>query len=73
MKIIQKKLYKKDKENNDFIYFFFQLYLRKKISVKNYDLQNVYNYFLKKIHNTKIYNLDEEILFLEFEDKILNG
>lgn len=73
LKIIQKKLYKKDKENNDFIYSFIQLYLRKKISVKNYDLQNVYNYFLKKIHNTKIYNLDEEILFLEFEDKILNG
>jgi len=27
----------------------------------------------KKINNTKIYNLDEEALFMEFEDKILNG
>ena len=29
--------------------------------------------FLEKINNTKIYNLDEETLFMEFEDKILNG
>ena len=32
-----------------------------------------YNYFLKKISDTKRFNLDEESLFLEFEDKILNG
>ena len=28
---------------------------------------------LKKISDTKKFNLDEESLFIEFEDKILNG
>ena len=33
----------------------------------------IYNYFLKKINNTKIFNLDDETLFIEFEDRVLNG
>ena len=73
LKIIHKKLYKKDNTKDNFFYSFIQLYFRNKISIKNSYTQNVYNYFLKKIHNTKIYNLDEEILFMEFEDKIING
>ena len=32
-----------------------------------------YSYFLKKISNTKKYNLDEELLFSEFDEEILNG
>jgi DNA polymerase-3 subunit delta' len=31
------------------------------------------NYFLNKIKNTKIFNLDDETLFMEFEDRVLNG
>ena len=42
------------------------------ISIENINLMNSYHYFLKKIHYTKIYNLDEEILFMEFKDRILN-
>ena len=42
-------------------------------SIKDVKLTNVYNYFLKKINDTKIYNLDEESLFVEFEDKVING
>ena len=42
------------------------------MSIQNIDLINMYNYFLKKINTTKIFNLDEESLFMEFEDKILN-
>ena len=38
-----------------------------------YKINKFYNYFLKKIENTKTFNLDEETLFMEFEDKILNG
>ena len=30
-------------------------------------------HFLKRISYTKIFNLDEESLFMEFEDEILNG
>jgi len=32
-----------------------------------------YSYYLKKISNTKNFNLDEETLFLEFDEEILNG
>ncbi len=71
--IIKDKIYKKDKLINDIIYSFIELYFRNNISVRNISLLKSYHYFLKKIKNTKIYNLDEETLFLEFEDKILNG
>ena len=42
-------------------------------SSKNINLLESYHYFLEKINNTRTYNLDEETLFMEFEDKILNG
>ena len=32
-----------------------------------------YNYFIKRINDTKKFNLDEESLFAEFEYKVLNG
>ena len=31
------------------------------------------SYFIKKISDTKSFNLDEELLFLEFEEEFLNG
>ena len=33
----------------------------------------VFNYFIKKINNLKKFNLNEETLFLEFKEKLLNG
>ena len=71
--IIRDKIYKKDKSIIDIIYSFIELYFRNNISIKNINLINSYHYFLEKINYTKIYNLDEETLFMEFEDKILNG
>ncbi len=71
--IIKDKIYKKDKSIIEIIYSFIELYFRNNISSKNIRLLKSYHYFLEKINNTKIYNLDEEILFMEFEDKILNG
>ena len=71
--IIKNKLYKKDKMLSELIYSFIEIYFRKNINIKNIQLLNLYNLFLKKIINTKIYNLDEESLFMEFEDRILNG
>ena len=43
------------------------------MSVKNIKLLKIQNYFLKKISNTKIFNLDDETLLMEFDDKVLNG
>ena len=71
-KIIFDKKYKKDKSIKELIYFLIELYFRNNISIKNIDLMNMYKYFLKKINTAKIFNLDEESLFMEFEDKVLN-
>jgi DNA polymerase III subunit delta' len=71
-KIILDKKYKKDVLIKDLIYSLIELYFRNNVSIKNIELINMYNYFLKKINNTKIFNLDEESLFMEFEDKVLN-
>ena len=71
--IIKDKIYKKDKSITEIIYSFIELYFRNNISIENISLIKSYHYFLEKINNTRIYNLDEEILFMEFEDKILNG
>ena len=71
--IIKDKIYKKDKSIIEIIYSFIELYFRNNISSENINLLKSYHYFLKKINNTKIYNLDEEPLLMEFEDKILNG
>ncbi len=71
--IIKNKIYKKDKSIIEIIYSFIELYFRNNISIENISLLKSYHYFLEKINNTRIYNLDEETLFMEFEDKILNG
>ncbi|MDA9838655.1 DNA polymerase III [Candidatus Pelagibacter sp.] len=72
-KIIMEKLYKKNNSIKNLIYSLMEFYFRKNVSVTNIKLINSYNFFLKKIENTKTFNLDEETLFMEFEDSILNG
>ena len=71
-KIILDKKYKKDILIKDLIYSLIELYFRNNVSTKNIKLIKMYNYFLNKINNTKIFNLDEESLFIEFEYKVLN-
>ena len=71
--LIQKKYYKKDSSIKYLIFDFIEFYFNKinlNISFKFY---NEYVYFLKRMSDTKRFNLDEESLFIEFEDKILNG
>ena len=72
-KIIVDKLYKKNNSIKNLIYSLMEFYFRKNVSVTNMKLITSYNYFLRKIDNTKTFNLDEESLFMEFEDNILNG
>ena len=72
-KILIEKKYKKDSPVKQLLYTLIEIYFRENISINNTKLINVQNYFLKKINNTKTYNLDEETLFMEFEDKVLNG
>ena len=72
-KIIAEKKYKKDQFVKQLLYSLIELYFRKNVSLKNINLLKIQNYFLKKINNTKIFNLDEESLLMEFDDRILNG
>ena len=71
-KIIAEKKYKKDQFVKQLLYSLIELYFRKNISIQNIDLINMYNYFLKKINTTKIFNLDDESLLMEFQKKVLN-
>ena len=71
--VINKKIYKKDKLFIEYMYSFMELYFRNNLSIGNFDFYYLYKYFLKKVFNTKNYNLDEESLFIEFEEKVLNG
>jgi len=70
--IIKDKHYKKNTLVKELIYPLIELYFRINISVSNIKLSNIQRYFLKKIDNTKKFNLDEETLFMEFENNILN-
>ena len=72
-KIIKEKKYKKDQFIKHLLYSLIEVYFRKNVSVKNIKLLKIQNYFLKKISNTKIFNLDDETLLMEFEDRVLNG
>ena len=71
--IIIEKKYKKDNFLKHLSYSLIEIYFRNNISVKNIQLLNIQNYFLNSINNTKIFNLDDEALLMEFEDKVLNG
>ena len=72
-KIIIDKKYKKDQFTKHLLYSLMEIYFRKNVTVKNIRLLEIQNYFIKKINNTKIFNLDDETLLMEFEDRVLNG
>tara|TARA_B100000029_G_scaffold467270_1_gene503405 strand:+ start:1330 stop:2262 length:933 start_codon:yes stop_codon:yes gene_type:complete len=71
--IIKENHYKK---NIHIKYLFFDLveYYFRKINLSiTTNIHDKYSYFLKKISDTRKFNLDEESLFMEFEEEILNG
>ena len=72
-KIILEKKYKKDQFIKNLLYHLIEIYFRKNTSIKSIKLLNLHNYFLKKINNSKIFNLDDESLLMEFEDMVLDG
>tara|TARA_A100001015_G_scaffold245283_1_gene281162 strand:+ start:239 stop:1168 length:930 start_codon:yes stop_codon:yes gene_type:complete len=71
--IIKDSLYKKNVVVKNILFEYVELFLRKNISNIKINPFDAYNYFVKKINDTKKFNLDEESLFMEFEYKILNG
>ena len=57
----------------DIIFQYFEFYFLTKVKLAKSKTFEYYDYFLKRINDTKKFNLDEESLFMEFEDRILNG
>ena len=55
------------------IFDFIEFYFNKINSSFSTKISDKYSYFLKRISDTKRFNLDEESLFLEFKNVILNG
>ena len=71
--IIKESLYKKDQFIKSIIFNLIEFYIRKLDISCSDNLNKKYRHFLKKISDTKTFNLDEEILFFEFEEEFLNG
>ncbi len=71
--VIKDNLYKKNTLIKDIIFEYFEFYFRTKVKLAKSTTFEYYDYFLKRINDTKKFNLDEESLFMEFEYKILNG
>ena len=69
-KIIKENYFKKDQNFKYLFYDYLELFLK---NISLMDNMDYYSYFVKKIDNLKKYNLDEESLFIEFNEKILNG
>ena len=71
--LIDNNHYKKDSRIKIFIYDLVEFYFTKLNRSISNNIYEKYNYFLQRIINTKKFNLDEESLFIEFKDKMLNG
>ena len=67
--IMNKNFVKKNSIYKDIVYNLFEFYLVSRKTIKNI---NLYNYFIKRINDTKNFSLDEELLFLEIKDEIIN-
>tara|TARA_B100000989_G_scaffold57214_1_gene38771 strand:- start:259 stop:1194 length:936 start_codon:yes stop_codon:yes gene_type:complete len=70
---IKNKHYKQSGKMKYLIFDLVESYLR--MMTYDFKLQvfDQYEYFLKKISDTRRFNLDEESIFMELEEKILNG
>lgn len=71
--IINNNHYKNDNLLKFLIFEFIELYFNQISSSLSFRFINEYNYFLKRISDTRKFNLDEESLFIEFKEKVLNG
>ena len=71
--LIEDGHYKKNNFINNMMYSFIELYFRKLNLSFSKLVNDKYSYFVKRIAETKTFNLDKESLFMEFNEEILNG
>ncbi len=68
--LINENYFKKVSSLNYLFYDYIETFLVSSSKIIDF---KYYNYFIKKLHEMKLYNLDEDTFFLEFKSKILNG
>ena len=71
--LINDTQYKKNNFINNMMYNLMELYFRKLNQSFSKLLNEKYSYFIKRISDTKTYNLDKESLFMEFNEEILDA
>jgi DNA polymerase-3 subunit delta' len=71
--LINDTQYKKNNFINNMMYNLMEFYFRKLNQSFSKLLNEKYSYFIKRISNTKTYNLDKESLFMEFNEEILDA
>ena len=71
--LIDNKYYKKDNLIRYMIFDLIEFYFNKINCSFSSKISDKYSYFLKRISDTRKFNLDDETLFLEFKENILNG
>ena len=71
--LINDSQYKKNNFINNMMYSLTEFYFRKLNQSFSTLLNEKYSYFIKRISDTKTYNLDKESLFMEFNEEILDA
>ena len=71
--LINDAQYKKNNFINNMMYGLIEFYFRKSNRFFSKLLNEKYSYFIKRISDTKTYNLDKESLFMEFNEEILDA
>ena len=71
--LIKDAHYKKNNFINNMMYSFIEFYFRKLNKSFSKLINRKYSYFIKRISDTKIYNLDKESLFMEFNEEVLDA
>jgi DNA polymerase-3 subunit delta' len=71
--LINDAQYKKNNFINNMMYSLMEFYFSKLNQSFSKLLNEKYSYFIKRISDTKTYNLDKESLFMEFNEEILDA
>jgi DNA polymerase-3 subunit delta' len=71
--LINDAQYKKNNFINNMMYSLIEFYFSKLNQSFSKLLNEKYSYFIKRISDTKTYNLDKESLFMEFNEEILDA
>tara|TARA_A100001234_G_scaffold221339_1_gene236959 strand:- start:2464 stop:3396 length:933 start_codon:yes stop_codon:yes gene_type:complete len=71
--IIQENHYKKNTKIKDILFNYIEIYFSKLDFSLSKKINDKYSYFVKRISDTKTFNLDEESLLIDFKEEVLNG